>query len=121
LYILSDAHNGTIPVRLIGAATGGESTDDGNSPIPTEYALFPAYPNPFNPATTIRFALPQASIVLLTTHNISGRLVRTLTDNHYEAGYHSITFDATDLPSGIYIYTINTGTFSNSKKMALVK
>lgn len=88
--------------------------------LPTEYSLV-SYPNPFNPATRLSFALPQASRVLLSVYNIQGRLVNELVAKHYEAGYHSVEFNGTDLPSGIYFARMEAAQFHTVSKLLLVK
>jgi hypothetical protein len=88
---------------------------------PNEYALFSAYPHPFNPATAISFALPEPGKVHLTVYDVAGRLVATLVDGHRNAGIHEITFDAENLASGIYIYRLEAGSFTASSKMVLLK
>lgn len=89
--------------------------------LPTEFAVFGAYPNPFNPSTTINFSLPQASKVHLAVYDISGRLVTTLVDDWREAGTHEVSFNGSNLPSGIYIYRLRAGDFTAIRKMILMK
>jgi hypothetical protein len=89
--------------------------------IPSNFNLAQNYPNPFNPTTTINFALPKSEQVKLSVYNINGELIANLIDNMMPAGNHKITFDASRLSSGVYIYTINTSSFSSSKKMVLMK
>ena len=85
------------------------------------YNLEQNYPNPFNPATNIRFSLPSASQVNLTVFNIIGQKVKTLINNVISAGEHTVEFNASNLPTGVYIYKITTPQFSEAKKMMLVK
>lgn len=89
--------------------------------LPLEFELSPNYPNPFNPVTTIRYALPEAVDVNLVVYDILGRRVRILFDATQAAGYHSVTFDASDLPSGLYLYRLQAGEFSDVRKMILLK
>ncbi|MCX6640462.1 MAG: T9SS type A sorting domain-containing protein [bacterium] len=94
--------------------------------IPDKYKLCPPFPNPFNPTTTIRFGLPVASRVTLELFDISGRAVGAqhaapLQKAWYPAGYHEITFDGSNLASGIYICRIRAGDFTASQKMVLMK
>jgi hypothetical protein len=91
-----------------------------NITLPTEYKI-DNYPNPFNPTTTINFQLPEAGMVTLRVYDILGQEVATLVNEMKQAGYYSATFDASKLTSGIYISTIQTNNFSQSKKMLLVK
>ena len=87
----------------------------------SEFALFQNYPNPFNPATTINYSTPFAGKVLLVIYNLLGEKVTTLVDEVIEAGNHQVKFDAAELKSGIYFYTITAGSFRQSKKMILLK
>jgi len=89
--------------------------------VPTEYALQNNYPNPFNPTTTIDFSIGDPGHVNLSVYNMAGSLVATLVDGQVEAGSHTAQFDATDLSSGIYFYTMTSGTFVDTKKMVFVK
>lgn len=85
------------------------------------YQLYQNYPNPFNPTTNILFALPQAGNTKLTIYDILGREVAVLVNDYLEAGTHSILFNAKDLSSGIYIYRIESGSFTQAKSMTLLK
>ena len=92
-----------------------------------EYKLYGNYPNPFNPATTIKYDLPEASFITLKIYTINGQEVKTLVSNNMQPGNHSVTWDATDksgvkVSSGIYIFTIKTNTgYVESNKMILLK
>ena len=88
--------------------------------FPNDIALA-AYPNPFNPTTTISFDLPQASRVKLTIYNILGRGVATLADQMTEAGTHAITWNAQDFPTGLYIARLKAGDHSKTIKMILLR
>ena len=79
------------------------------------------YPNPFNPTTTISYALPKAGNVMLKVYDALGREVSTLVNTHQESGRYSVNFDASKLSSGMYIYKLTSGSFSEVKKMMLVK
>ena len=92
-----------------------------NSPLPSAFAVHGTYPNPFNPVTALSFTLPEAVKVSLKVYDISGRLVATLVDGFRDAGIHEVTFDASHLSSGIYLYRLNAGDFSASGKMVLMK
>ncbi len=89
--------------------------------IPSKYELSQNYPNPFNPSTTIRYAMPQAGNVKLTVYNMLGQQVTTLVNGYKQAGTYSVTWNASNLASGIYFYTLQTGAFVVSKKMILIK
>jgi len=88
--------------------------------IPKEVSLA-NYPNPFNPATTINFSLPNSTYVTLRVYDINGREVTTLVNGYREAGSHSVTFDGSGLSSGIYIYCLEANNHTASGKMMLVK
>ena len=79
------------------------------------------YPNPFNPQTTIEFTLSQADEINLTVYNLQGQLVNTLKSGYCTIGTHSVDFDGTNLPSGVYIYVLQTKNFTETRKMVLVK
>ncbi len=89
--------------------------------LPTGYALYHNYPNPFNPSTEIRFDLPQAAPVTLLVYDVTGRQVARLFDAERAAGTHALTFEATGLPSGVYIYRIQAGSFTRTRPMGLLK
>ncbi len=88
---------------------------------PVQFELSQNYPNPFNPSTTINFSIPQSSIVTLKVFNTLGQEVKTLVNQNMESGVHSISFDASDLNSGIYFYRLDAGQFSEVRKMTLIK
>ncbi len=88
---------------------------------PTAYELFRNYPNPFNPSTTIGFALPVDAKVKLTVYDILGREVSVLVDGKLSAGVHRYEFDAADLPSGVYFYRLKTPDQTLTNKMMLIK
>ena len=89
--------------------------------VPTQFELSQNYPNPFNPSTTIRFSLPKETQLKIKFYNMLGELVETLAEGNYEAGYHKVTFNASSLPSGAYIYRIESSEFVQVKKMVLIK
>jgi hypothetical protein len=88
--------------------------------IPTDFALGQNYPNPFNPATTLSFSLATASDYTLTIFNVTGQIVAEFSGNA-NAGNHSIRWDAANQASGIYFYKLSTDSFSDTKKMVLLK
>lgn len=85
------------------------------------YRLGQNYPNPFNPSTVIRFGLPFSGKVNLTVYNSMGEVVKTLINTSMETGYHEVHFNAENLPSGLYFYKLQAGTFTQTKKMLLIK
>ena len=88
---------------------------------PVQYGLEQNYPNPFNPVTTIRYSAPTAGRVVITVYNALGQEVAVLLDGVREAGVNAVSFDAGRLPSGVYTYRISAGSFTESRKMMLVK
>lgn len=98
-----------------------ETTSPAFATIPENFALHQAYPNPFNPATTIAFDLPEASHVKLTIYDLQGRLVTELVNGQRSAGVHEVAFDGSNFASGVYIYRLQAGTFHASGKMVLMK
>ncbi len=93
----------------------------GNDALPEGYALYHNYPNPFNPVTTIRFAIPAASRVVIKLFDILGNEIKTLVDAGYAAGEHQVRFNAGDLASGLYVYRMEAGNFVWARKLTLLK
>ena len=89
--------------------------------MPDSYGLANAYPNPFNPTTTISFQVPYASNVVLNVYDVSGRNIRQLTNNYFNPGYHSIVWDASGVSSGVYFVKMSAGSFSANQKLMLIK
>jgi len=79
------------------------------------------FPNPFNPTTQIRFSLAEQSQVTLKVYNILGKEIATLVNDVKGAGVHEVSFNGTGLASGVYFYTLQTGKFTQTNKMILVK
>jgi hypothetical protein len=102
-------------------ATDVSSSVSEREGIPKEYALSQNYPNPFNPSTTIRYGLPQRSHVNLAVHNTLGQQVAQLVNGETEAGYHEVKFDASALPSGVYFYRLQAGSYVETHKLCLVR
>ncbi len=93
-----------------------------DSELDREYFnLLQNYPNPFNPSTVISFSISSSSIVKLSVYNMLGQEVATLLNSQFSAGSHSISFDATSLSSGIYLYRIQAGKYVQTKQMMLIK
>ncbi|UCE20250.1 MAG: T9SS type A sorting domain-containing protein [Gemmatimonadota bacterium] len=89
--------------------------------MPGEYSLAQNYPNPFNPETSIAYALPLSGKVKLSVFNVLGQEVKVLVDSQMEAGFHSVTFDGSDMASGIYFYRLQTDNSVMTRKMVLMK
>ncbi len=88
---------------------------------PASHVLYQNYPNPFNPVTKIRFQLSEAGNVIIKVFDITGRELSTLINDRLQPGTYETTFDGSKLSSGIYFYSINTGVFSQTKKMVLIR
>lgn len=97
------------------------ANDKNEIAYPREYSLSQNYPNPFNPVTTISYTLKNESDVKLKVYNLLGKEVALLVNDIKPSGNYSIKFDASFLPSGVYIYTIQAGQFRDSKKLVLLK
>ena len=89
--------------------------------IPTEYTLHPAFPNPFNPVTTISYGLPTETQISLKVYDVEGRRITTLTDGIRTAGTHSVEWNAEGYPSGVYFMKLDAGEFTQTQKLMLVK
>lgn len=92
-----------------------------DSNTPSDFALLQNYPNPFNPSTTIRFSIPEAGNVRLAVFNTLGEEIETLVNEFVNAGTFEVAFDASNLPSGVYVYKLTSGSLNITKKMSLLK
>jgi hypothetical protein len=100
----------------------GVNQENGSqSGIPQFFSLHQNYPNPFNPSTTITYELPRMSHVSLCMYNTLGQLMDVLVDETKPAGVFSAQFDAATLPSGVYFYRLQSGEFTQTKKLVLVR
>ena len=89
--------------------------------MPLEFRLEQNYPNPFNPSTNISFSIPKASMVRMSVYDMLGRNISTLVNERKAAGRYTIRFEAGNLSSGTYIYRIEAGSFTQTKKLMLIK
>jgi len=111
---------------FITVTEGSVAVDGKYEEIPSSFELTQNYPNPFNPETMISFQLPQSSIVSLRIYDITGRLVRTLADGYWRAGYHGSIWDTRDnlgneVAGGIYFYSLVAGEFRATRRMVLLR
>ena len=102
------------------------TSNDEPANLPGSFVLHPAYPNPFNPITSLRYDLPEQAQVTLTVYDLMGREVTQLINTTQEAGYRSVQWNATDsfgkpVSAGVYFYEIQAGEFVQTKKMVLLK
>ena len=95
--------------------------EEESNDIPTEFLLSQNYPNPFNPVTTIEFGIPEKGNIRLSMLNILGEEIKVLLNEEKEVGYHSVDFNGSDLPSGVYFYQLKAGSFVETKKMVLLR
>ena len=95
--------------------------EEAASTLPSSYELEQNFPNPFNPATTIRYSISKASNVELKVFDLLGREVQNLVSTVQPPGQYSVTFNALDLASGVYFYRLTAGTFTETKKLMLLK
>ncbi len=133
----SNCSYGTYTVTVTGAENGGPRTHtrtytlivgntpsgvNGNTQTAYQYNLYQNYPNPFNPSTSIEFYLTKQSLVNLKVYDIVGKEVATLVNNDLrKEGLHQVTFDGSNLSSGVYYYKITAGEFTDVKKMMMIK
>lgn len=119
-FFVTDSYNGTTRVYKEVTSTGVDQPD-AVANVPSMLKLFPSYPNPFNPTTTIRYGIPHRAHVLLTVYNVLGQEVAILVDADVEAGYHDVMFNAAHLASGAYYYRIQTGNSVQTNSFLLAK
>lgn len=97
------------------------SVDETNDNLPVDFSLKQNYPNPFNPNTVIGYQLPVTGNVTLKVYDVLGSEIGTLVDEYHEAGKYKVEFDAESLSSGIYFYTLQSGSFRETRKMVLIR
>lgn len=108
----------TLIITTGALGTDVRQTDDA---VPAEYALAQNFPNPFNPATEIRFSLAEAGRVTLTVFNLLGQQVASVVDGEFAPGSYTARFDAAGLASGIYLYRLAAKNFVQDRKMVVLK
>ena len=101
-------------------STTGIENRQGNS-LPENFKLEQNYPNPFNPTTNIKYSIPQSGFVTLKVYNMLGQEVATLVNQQQKVGEYNVDFDASNLASGLYVYSLKSGDYSLTKKMILLK
>ncbi|MFQ6611003.1 MAG: T9SS type A sorting domain-containing protein [Fidelibacterota bacterium] len=94
--------------------------------IPENFKLYPNFPNPFNPTTEIRYNIPEDTYVQITVYNLEGRKIKTLVNEYLTSGYKKVIWDSTNdngiqVASGVYFYQMTAGSFSDMKKMVILK
>ncbi len=108
-------------LRVFASTLGNRVIEHSKPGLPNQWALSQNHPNPFNPTTTIDFAMPKSGIVDISIYDMAGRLVKEAYKGNLGAGYHSLEIDASDLPAGVYMYKLTAQGFSSAKKMVLMK
>lgn len=118
-------HNTNYSVEILSAAIkdlgGSTYVRDESDILPSEYALSQNYPNPFNPTTEIKFSVPEKSDVRLTVYNLLGEEITNLVNGTLEPGNYKTRFNANNLPSGIYLYRLESKAYMETRKMLLLK
>jgi probable HAF family extracellular repeat protein len=114
-------NNGTIDDSIFVKNQATDVEDKGSLLSPESYNLAQNYPNPFNPVTTISYSIPQRSNVILKIYDILGNEVAVLISGEKDSGVYTVNFDASQFASGIYFYKIQAGSFTQVKKMILLK
>jgi len=117
----SQADIGAYEMKILSKTNEGQPQENTQITTVESFELAQNFPNPFNPATTIRYSLPENSEVSLKVYDITGSEVAELVNNVQTAGTHEISFDATNLASGTYIYILRAKDFMETKKMILLK
>lgn len=107
-------------VRDVNSATDVQN-EKSSTLIPNNFQLYQNYPNPFNPETTIDYQIPKDGLVILKVYDMLGREVKTLVNGYQTTGRYNVTFDASKLPSGVYVYQIQFDDYITSRKMLLIK
>jgi len=116
--VASDRQTGLYVLKSSSVVLGNHNQ---NQNIPEEFSLNQNYPNPFNPVTRIEYSLPKNTYTTIKVYNALGKEIATVVDKFETAGNHVVSYDASNLPSGIYFYTMKTPGYSQTRKMALVK
>jgi len=124
-FYYNDYSSGRAEVKTINPEIGVISASNAAS-LPTAFGLSQNSPNPFNPTTTIGYALPQAGDVKISVYNVLGQNIKDLVDGYMEAGNHQVVWDGKDrsgdaVASGIYFYKISAQDYADTKKMVLLK
>ena len=89
--------------------------------IPEEFSIHSIYPNPFNPITQITYGIPNNINVKIAIYDVKGQLIQILIDKQHTPGFYTIDFEASNIPSGLYLARIVSGKYINTKKLMLIK
>jgi len=121
LFGVRDNANNAFQLAKVAGWTDINVGVDENAIVPEEYSISQNYPNPFNPTTQIKFGLPSQSHVKVTVFNLLGEVVTTLVNSDMAAGYHEIQFNASNISSGVYFYSIEASSVDGAKSFLTVK
>jgi hypothetical protein len=121
IVVVSNAPTSPDSVSISGTGIPTTGVTEQSGQIPTVYSLSQNYPNPFNPSTTISFGLPQTGHVTVEIFDVLGQRVAVLVDQQMQAGLYNVPFNASTLPSGVYLYRMQASGFLAVHKMMLVK
>ncbi|MGE5411686.1 MAG: T9SS type A sorting domain-containing protein [Clostridiales bacterium] len=99
----------------------GTTESNGYKSIAQEYNLMQNFPNPFNPSTSINFSIPERHFVSLKVYDLLGREIAQILSSEFEAGTHTIKFTPKDIPSGVYLYKLESGSYIQSRKMMIIR
>ena len=121
IYVLKTKKPFAAGDSIVFTTQGLTSVKQNNEVIPSSFELAQNYPNPFNPATTIRFRIPVSNVVTLKIYSVLGKEVATLLSGRLKAGEYSVRWNAETMPSGVYFYSLRSGSSSATKKLILLK
>ncbi|MHB1686708.1 MAG: T9SS type A sorting domain-containing protein [Ignavibacteriaceae bacterium] len=124
--VITDATNNSVTSNILSVTVGAAKISAGQysiskTPVPEFYSMRQNYPNPFNPSTIIHYEIPKDGLVTLKVFDVLGREVKTLVNEFKSQGNYSVSFDASQLASGVYFYQLKSGDFVSIKKMILMK
>jgi hypothetical protein len=122
-YIKSTDGKDTTKSSILSFTTSASivKVNDTKNIIPSTVTLYQNYPNPFNPSTRIEYSIPANAFVIIEIYDVYGREIEKLINKEQEAGRYSITWEPKNIPSGIYYYKIQSGKYSEVRKMILLR
>jgi len=120
-YVLNNDLVGFESDMIVGSYLEPYTMDDSSDIVPSSYSLEKAYPNPFNPTTTVGFSLSSAAYVDVTVYDITGRVIENLVGEYRSAGSHKVVWNASNMASGVYFVQLNVDGFTDTQKLMLIK
>lgn len=118
--VVEDTDGAILEASIVLDIRAGVGLEEEDEPL-NGFSLSQNYPNPFNPRSTITYTVPEASFVRLTVYNLLGQPVASLIDGRVQAGTHRVEFNATGLSSGVYVYRMQSGAYTETRRMLLLK